>query len=158
MSHHLLPGMDRAWVHKLTNIFLIRDPQEMLPSLLRVYPEAGLPDTGLPQQAELFDQVREQTGRLPIVIDARDVLTDPRSTLTSVCDALNIPFHDAMLSWPPGSRHTDGIWAKYWYTAVHGSTGFEPYAPKTERLDPRHESLLAQCVPFYEKLHAVRLR
>jgi hypothetical protein len=157
MSHHLLPGMPRDWVHKLTNIFLIRDPREMLPSLLKVYPEAGLPDTGLPQQAELFDHVRAHTGRTPIVIDARDVLTDPRSALSALCAVLDIPFDDAMLSWPPGPRDTDGIWARHWYSAVHASTGFEPYTPKAERLDHHHEPLLAQCLPYYDKLHAARL-
>ncbi len=157
MSHHLLPGMDRDWVHKLTNIFLIRDPRQMLPSLLKVYPEAGLPDTGLPQQAELFDEVCDRTGKSPIVIDARDVLTDPRAALTGVCAALEIPFDESMLSWPAGGRETDGIWARHWYSAVNASTGFEPYSARADRLDPRHEPLLAQCLPFYEKLHAARL-
>lgn len=157
MSHHLLPGMDRDWVHSLTNIFLIRDPREMLPSLLKVYPEAGLPDTGLPQQLDLFEQVQHRTGRTPVVIDARDVLTDPRSALSRVCAALDIPFDEAMLSWPAGGRETDGIWARHWYAAVNASTGFEPYSPRSDPIDPRHELLLAKCLPFYEKLHAARL-
>ena len=33
----------------------------------------------------------------------------------------------AMLSWPPGLRETDGIWAKHWYGEVAKSTSFQPY-------------------------------
>ena len=35
MSHHLLPGMDRAWVHRLHNVLLIRDPAEVVESYLK---------------------------------------------------------------------------------------------------------------------------
>ena len=37
-----------------------------------------------------------------------------------------------MLSWPPGRRSTDGIWAKYWYAAVEKTTSFQPYYPKSD--------------------------
>ncbi|MBX3401823.1 MAG: hypothetical protein KF699_00265 [Phycisphaeraceae bacterium] len=157
MAHHLLPGMPREWVSKLTNVFLIRDPREMLASLLKVYPRADLPDTGLPQQAELFEQERARTGRTPPVIDARDVLMDPRGMLSRLCAAVGVAFDERMLSWPAGPRQTDGAWAPYWYSAVNASTGFEPYSPKADRLDPRHEPLLARCMPFYQSLHSARI-
>ena len=32
MSHHLLPGMDHDWIHALRNVFLIRDPAEVVAS------------------------------------------------------------------------------------------------------------------------------
>src|SRR6185503_15766984 len=32
MSHHLLPGIDHEWVHGLSNVFLIRDPAEVVAS------------------------------------------------------------------------------------------------------------------------------
>lgn len=157
MAHHLLPGMPRQWVAGLTNVFLIRDPREMLASLLKVYPAAGLADTGLPQQVELFEQERARTGRTPAVVDARDVLTDPRGALSRLCAAVGVPFDERMLRWPAGPRPTDGVWARYWYDAVNASTGFEPYTPKHDRLDPRHGPLLAACMPYYEALHAARL-
>src|SRR5439155_9136482 len=42
MAHHLLPEMAGEWLQALTHCFLIRDPAEMLPSLLRVLPNATL--------------------------------------------------------------------------------------------------------------------
>ncbi len=36
MAHHLLPDMDRAWLHGLANAFLLRDPRALLASYTRV--------------------------------------------------------------------------------------------------------------------------
>ncbi|MBF8293064.1 MAG: hypothetical protein HW392_1891 [Steroidobacteraceae bacterium] len=77
MAHHLLPVMGRAWLDQLTHAFLIREPDEMLASLLRTYPQAGLADTGLPQQWEIFERVAERLGRAPPVVLSSDVLRDP---------------------------------------------------------------------------------
>jgi hypothetical protein len=157
MAHHLLPDMDREWIHGLHNAFLIRDPRAMLISLAKNIPDATLADTGLPQQVELFEEIRRRTGRVPPVLDARDVLADPRGQLEPLCRALGLGFTDAMLSWPPGRRDTDGVWARYWYEAVERSTGFLPFRERDEVLAPNLEPLLAECRPFYEALHAHRL-
>jgi len=158
MAHHLLPGMDRGWLGDVTNAFLIRDPAEMLTSLIKVMPFPGVSDTGLPQQVEIFELVKARTGAVPPVLDARDVLEDPRKRLALLCEAVGAAFDEAMLSWPPGPRTTDGIWAKHWYAAVERSTGFEPYRPKNEPVPERLKSLLDECMRHYEVLYAHRLR
>src|SRR5262249_3763177 len=121
-------------------------------------PNPSLEDTGLPQQVEIVERVQGRSGKAPIVVDARDVLENPRAALTRLCAALDTPFDDAMLSWPAGPRDTDGVWAPHWYAAVNASTGFEPYRPKDERVPPRLTSVLSQCMRHYESLHAQRLR
>ncbi|HEX6984335.1 MAG TPA: hypothetical protein VF170_03110, partial [Planctomycetaceae bacterium] len=60
MAHHLLPEIGRDWLSRLTHVFLIRDPKEMLTSLMKVLPEPRVEDTGLPQQVELFERVRDE--------------------------------------------------------------------------------------------------
>ena len=50
MAHHLLPEIDRDWLSRLTHIFLIRDPKEMLTSLMKVLDEPRIEDTGLLEQ------------------------------------------------------------------------------------------------------------
>jgi hypothetical protein len=114
MAHHLLPVIGRDWLSNVTSVFLIRNPGEMLTSLIRVTPEVGLNDTGLPRQWELFERQRETTGTAPPVIDSRDVLENPRGVLSALCGALDLPFDEAMLSWAAGPRPTDGVWAKHW--------------------------------------------
>lgn len=158
MAHHLLPEIERDWLASLTNCFLIRDPREMLPSLARFLPDPTLADTGLPQQLELFRREWERTGRVPPVLDARDVLLDPRGMLERLCREVGAPFREEMLAWPPGPRPTDGVWGRYWYAAVERSTGFEPYRPKEEPVPHRLAGLLADCEAIYRELHRHRLR
>jgi hypothetical protein len=157
MAHHLLPKIERGWLDQLTHAFLIRDPREMLTSLVKHLPDPALRDTGLPQQVEIFEHVWRTTGRTPPVIDARDMLDDPRRTLTLLCEALGVAFDEAMLRWPAGPRDTDGVWARHWYASVERSTTFEPYQPKDERVPDHLQPLLLECMPYYERLHAVRL-
>ncbi|HZN65437.1 MAG TPA: hypothetical protein VFB66_09050 [Tepidisphaeraceae bacterium] len=157
MAHHLLPHMDRGWLRRLTNVFLIREPREVLTSLARHVPDATLPDTGYPQQAEVFDLVRAWTHRVPLVVDARDVLENPERILRLLCEALNLPFTDRMLYWPPGPRDTDGVWGKYWYKEVYATTGFQPYRKKDEPVPDNMKGMLAECEHHYRHLHAHRL-
>jgi Sulfotransferase domain len=157
MSHHLLPNIERDWLDSLTHAFLIRDPKAMLISLTKVWKSPRLEDTGLPQQVELFRRVKARLGRNPPVIDAKDVLTNPRGALSTLCAALGIPFSERMLSWPAGKRDTDGIWAKHWYAAVESSTGFEPWSERSESLPTQYSSLLDECLPLYAELRAARL-
>jgi hypothetical protein len=158
MSHHLRPEIRRDWLPQLTNCFLIRDPREVLLSLDEKFERPQLPDTGYPQQLEIFEYIRRTTGRLCPVVDARDILADPRGVLSRLCAALGLPFQEAMLHWPPGPRDTDGVWAKHWYNAVEKSTGFQPYQPKDQPLPDRLKKLYDECLPFYEKLHAFRIQ
>jgi hypothetical protein len=157
MAHHLLPNMERGWLDEVTNCFLIREPREMLTSLLHFLPQPTLADTGLPQQVEIFQQVMDRTGRTPPIVDARDVLDHPRRTLGLLCDALHVPFSEAMLSWPPGPRRTDGVWAKYWYAAVEKTTSFQPYRPKNDPVPAQLQELHEQCDELYHRLREHRL-
>jgi hypothetical protein len=94
---------------------------------------------------------------VPPVVDAREILEDPREMLGLLCARLGVAFDEAMLRWPPGRRPTDGIWAKYWYEAVERSTTFEPYRPKDETVPERLGGLLDRCRSLYEELHRQRI-
>ncbi len=159
MTHHLLPKIDRSWLwaSEFRHAFLIRSPSEMLVSLAKVTPNPGLPDTGLPQQVELFEAERTRLGRPPPVIDAADVMRDPRRALVALCRALGVPFDDRMLRWERGPRETDGVWAKHWYGVVEQSTGFGPYIPRREQPPERLAGLVSECDALYGKLHGYRL-
>jgi hypothetical protein len=158
MAHHLLPGIDRGWLDRVSNAFLIREPREMLTSLAKVLPDPRVEDTGLPQQVEIFERVRSTTGEAPPVIDSKDVLDDPPAVLERLCEALGVPFDEAMLSWHAGPRETDGVWAKYWYENVERSTGFQPYRPKPDEVPDRLSDVLARAEESYQFLHERRLR
>ena len=158
MAHHLLPEVDRGWMRSVRHAFLIRDPREVLLSFTRVVDQPRLRDTGLPQQVELLRWLRQRVDPQPPIMDARDVLSDPEGMLRRLCGALDVDFDPAMLSWEPGPRETDGVWARYWYAGVEQSTGFGPYRPRDgevpEELRPLHDA----CVPLYRELHRLRIR
>jgi len=158
MAHHLLPDIGRDWLDHLTHTFLIRDPREMLLSLSKILSNPGADATGLPQQVEIFDWALVKTGATPPVVDARDILENPRGMLGALCKALGVDFREEMLSWPPGRRVTDGVWAKYWYESVEKSTSFQPYRPREEPLPPELNPVLAECQAYYDKLYSQRLQ
>ena len=158
MTHHMLEGFDRGWILGVTNAFLIRAPARVLASYARKWSQVSLRDIGFVEQAELFDMVADRLGRAPAVIDADDVLADPRRVLTALCDHCGIAFDEAMLSWPKGPKSFDGVWAPHWYNAVWNSTGFarETTTPEPQ-LPPELASIADQARPYYDKLARHRL-
>lgn len=153
MTHHLLPEIDRAWIVDLTNCFLIRDPREVILSYIKKNADPALEDLGFVQQCQIFDFVRQRTSSVPPVVDADDVLKNPERILRLLCDAIGLEFDQAMLSWPPGLRDTDGIWAKHWYDAVAKSTSFEPYKPREGNVPDSLHDIYERCRECYEDLH-----
>ena len=157
MTHHLLPEIDREWLEAVTNCFLIRDPREVINSYIKKREDPALEDLGFVQQAEIFDFVRKRTTAVPPVVDARDVLENPEGTLQLVCEAVGVEFSKSMLSWPPGLRETDGIWAKYWYGEVANTTSFQPYHPTSSEVPERLREIYQQCCECYQRLYEYRL-
>ena len=157
MTHHLLPEVDREWLGTVTNCFLIRDPREVISSYIKKREDPAFEDLGFVQQSEIFDFVREQTNKVPPVVDAKDVLESPERTLRLLCDAIGVEFSESMLSWPPGLRDTDGIWAKHWYGEVAKTTSFTPYRPTPHELAENFRELYERCRDSYEKLYKHRL-
>jgi hypothetical protein len=152
MAHHLIE-MDLGFLEQTINIFLIRDPKEMLPSLAKVIGPPTLADTGLKTQHDLFISLRD-AGQSPPILDARLLLEDPRRVLCQLCERLGLPFEASMLSWEAGGNPADGVWAPYWYGNVHRSTGFAPYRPKSEPFPAALTEVLSVCSQYYDVLRA----
>ncbi|MGI8889931.1 MAG: HAD family hydrolase [Chthoniobacterales bacterium] len=158
MTHHLLPEIERDWIVGLTNCFLIRDPAEVMASYLKKNEDPSAEDLGFPQQAEIFEFVRSATGTIPPVIDARDVLRNPEHILRLLCEALGVDFDPAMLSWPPGLRESDGVWAKHWYGEVATSTGFASYRAQRVEVPQHLREVEGRCRESYNLLKPYCLR
>jgi Sulfotransferase domain len=63
-----------------------------------------------------------------------------------------------MLSWPPGLRETDGIWAKHWYTEVAESTSFrKPADREPEPVPVRLRAVYERSRECYARLYQYRL-
>jgi hypothetical protein len=155
MAHHLV-DLDRSFLARCANVLLTRDPHDMVPSLALHLAEPTLRDTGYATLVELHDELRA-LGQDPPVLEARELLLDPRAVLGELCRRLGLRFDDAMLHWQAGPRPEDGVWAPHWYAGVHRSTGFEPYRPAAAPLDDRGKALLEICVPYYERLRPLAI-
>lgn len=150
MAKHLL-DLDRGFLTSCANVLLTRDPWEMLTSFQRQVPDTTIDDTGLVEMVEILEHV-EASGNEPIVVEAKTLLADPAAVLAELCHRLGLDFDEAMLSWPPGPKPEDGVWAPHWYDAVHRSVGWDPWRPKDARLLPALEPVLAEAMPLYERL------
>lgn len=157
MAQHMLPEMPLDWLDAVSNCFLIRKPAAVVASFTIQRPDAETWELGFEQLGRLFDHVCDRLGHAPPVIDAADVLKDPRKTLSHLCGTLGIPFSERMLRWPAGKRPEDGAWAPHWYAAVERSTGFAPYRPQLRPLTTFQQELADACAPYYAKLAAHRL-
>jgi hypothetical protein len=157
MAHHVSREIDLDWTLGFRNVLLIRDPVEVVASYVRARESCEPDDIGLPQQLWLLELWDEQNLDVP-VLDAREFLRAPEPHLRWLCEWLGIPFTDRMLSWPPGPRDSDGVWAEHWYASVWASTGFAPWRPRETSLSDHDAAVAETCRPIYEALYSRRVR
>ncbi|WNJ17033.1 sulfotransferase family protein [Pontibacter sp. G13] len=151
LSHHLV-GLDVSFVEQLTNVFLIRNPEDMLASLIHYIPAPRLLDTAYRMQYRLFHHLK-RTGKTPLVIDAKQLLAHPEATLRLICDHAGIAFDPAMLTWNPGPIPECGVWAEQWYKETHKHAGFMPYHKSPEPLPEELQPLVDECFRYYSELY-----
>ena len=150
MTHHLL-DLDRSFMKNVTNVILTRDPVEMLPSFAKVIKNPTMEDVGYEHHLQLVSYLRDLNIK-PIVLDSKKILLNPLQELSSLCNKIGIPFDKNMLGWKVGARPEDGVWAKFWYTNIHNSEGFQKYKAKTDPFPENLKPLLKSCRPYYEQL------
>lgn len=152
MTHHLV-DIDESFLKEVINVFLIRDPKQLISSLAQVLPSVTMRDTGIERQYELYNFLKAEKQK-PVVIDSGEILKDPEKVLTKLCIGLNIPFDKRMLQWNAGPRKEDGVWAKYWYENVHNSTGFQKQKTSSRELPESLKGLYDDCLPYYEYMYS----
>jgi len=156
MAHHMVDGFPLDWMDGVTNVFLLRRPERVLASYAQKREDVSLRDIGFAEQAMLFDRVADRLGKAPPVVDSEDVRRDPRGTLSALCAAIDLPFDEAMLSWPKGQHKDDGVWAPHWYGAIFGSTGFAPPDEKVVELPEHLQAIADEAQVFYDRMAAFK--
>ena len=156
MAHHLI-DLSYHFMLPLTNLFLIRNPQQLIASIGQVMRQPSMEDIGSKQQYTLFQWLQEQ-GQQPLVLDSGDLLKDPPGVMEKLCHALQIPYEPEMLQWKAGPRPEDGVWAKYWYANVHRSTGFRKQESSSRPLPEHLLTLYEEAKPYYEALYEYAFR
>ena len=154
MAHHI-EIVNSDFLSKCINIFLIRDPKQLIASYAQVVDNPSMRDIGVEYEYQLFQKI---SNRKSIVIDSGLMLKNPESVLRQVCERVGIKFEKEMLQWKAGPKEYDGIWAPHWYANVHRSTGFEKQATSDRALPKQFEPLYESASGFYQKLlqHALK--
>jgi hypothetical protein len=156
MAHHL-EVMDQGFTERVNNVFLIRNPSQILASYSQVINAPTLRDIGVEYQFVLFERLKK-TGQSPVVMDSGLILKNPESVLKKLCSLVGIPFMKEMLHWNPGPKDYDGIWAKYWYANVHKSRGFETQPTSNRPLGAHLNELNDRAQYYYKQLLSFSLQ
>jgi len=151
MPHHMVDGFPLDWAKECVNVHLIRHPARVIASYGAKRGSMTLDDIGFEAQARLYDTLGG------IIIDSADIRADPEGKLRQLCEAIDLPFDPAMLSWKAGPRPEDGVWARHWYNAVHQSTGFAGAEGQLPVLSGRDAELLEETMPAYEAMVVEKL-
>ena len=154
MAHHIFKYSDLNWIKHVTNLFLVRDPKEVIVSYQKRFDLVDHMQLGYNQQVQIMNFVADATGDFPVIINAKDVLMNPQKILSEICRIMQIEFDDRMLYWPAGKRDTDGVWAPHWYSEVEKTTGFQPYSDKNIVLDSKWEDIYDRCMIDYKILNS----
>jgi hypothetical protein len=155
MAHHIEVMGDRHFLSKCINIFLIRNPKQIIASYAQVIEKPVMRDIGIEYEWKLFDELNDPKS---IVLDSGLLLENPESVLKQVCERAGIAFEKQMLTWQSGQKPYDGIWAPHWYANVHKSSGFEKQQTSERALPDQLKPLAEQADVYYKKLlqHAIR--
>ena len=141
----------------MKNCLLIRHPGDVILSYSKKNEIKNIQQLGYLQQVDIYEMLSQEIETPPIIVDAQDLLQEPRKMLIKICENLEAKFDEKMLSWPSGSRKTDGIWGKHWYKKVEASTGFKSYI-KTSRIIPsKYQGLYDKCMKYYDFLYQNRI-
>jgi len=157
MAHHILPNVDMNWIKKVKNCLLIRHPNDVITSYLKKNEIENVEQLGYLQQVNIYKILSQETELPPIIFDAQDLLKNPKKMLMEICKNLKIEFNDKMLSWPSGSRETDGVWGEYWYKKVTASTGFKPYIEIEKNIPSKYKTIYDKSIKHYNFLYQKRI-
>jgi hypothetical protein len=153
---------DKAFLRQCTHAFLIREPAAAIASHARLVSSPNRDEVGFAWLHEIHARVVEVTGEQPVVLSSDDLVRDPTGAVRAYCEAVGLPYMPSAMTWEPRMLP---IWARSqrWHTAAARSTGFQgspdgDLAVAAVVGNPTLEPLYRYHQPYYEKLHAHRLR
>ena len=158
MTQHILIDDNLEWIKNLSNVFLIRDPKQVILSYLKKFKLEDDSLIGFIQLKRIFDYVINNMDSDPIVVDANDILRNPSVILNRLCSELKIPYSDKMLSWEKGYRDTDGVWGSHWYDNVVNTDQFISFKKSEELLPEKYFNIYNKSMEIYNELYNYRIK
>ena len=151
---------DSEFVKKMTNTFLIRDPEKTVLSSYVMNPNVTSEEIGIELEFNLFMKVKEITGKTPILIDADELEDDPNALTRVYCEAVGIPFMPEAMQWKAGKHIKAWDSWKEWHVDATESSGIQRDMETFDfGLDdkPNLRKYFNHHLPFYQKLFDYRI-
>jgi len=146
------------------NTFLIRKPKKAVASFWRMQKnDSSLTyfdptEVGFKESYELFLYSRDVLKEDPVIVDADDLISNPRGVLVEYCKAVGIEFVEEMVSWKEQGEIKE--WKKWdgWHTDAQNTTGFVEIKREEEVMPQDVMDLIAECEEkYYNPMYALRL-
>ena len=145
--------------------YLIRHPRKSTISHYKASRNGGNPFhfPGVCQTYQLY-KVVQQIDPNPLVLDADDLLENPKEMMQLYCSSTGLPFTEDMLTWEPGEIEEWKLFPQYlvWHRTAMYSSGFikpKPSAPESLSEYPKIvEECIQESLPYYQALYQVRTR
>ena len=168
MAYYVMPRIlsDEAFIHRLSHVFLIRNPVASILSYHKLDPGLTLEEIGLEAQWKLYEALCDM-GAAPVVIEAETVQRDTKGLMTALWKKIGLPYIRGAFEW---QDETPEDWEQVggWHDQVSNSTGIRPasaneHERKQREFDallPSHPHLaeyLAHHQPFYRRLQVEAL-
>jgi len=151
MSHFLI-DLNLDFLHKVTNILLIRNPFEIVRSYSKVVSKFDIDMIGLKKQYDLCSYLVKRNIDF-VLIDSSSLVSDPEKFLRKLCSVIDLKYDEGMTSWSKGPKSYDGIWSKYWYVNLHKTTGFLKKRKSCfVRIEEKHKNIAEESMFYYNEL------
>ena len=168
MAYYVVPRIlsDPDFVHRLSHVFLIRNPVASILSYHKLDPEVTQEEIGIEAQWRLYEGLVKM-GADPVVIEAEAVQRDTSGMMTALWQRIGLPVRDAAFDWQ-GAVPKDWAQVGSWHDQASASTGIRPIgADEMARKDrefaalsrayPHLSAFLAHHAPFHRHLQEVAL-
>ena len=155
MAHHILDLKSIDWISNFENCILLRHPKEVISSYTKKNQLNSAEELGYPQQYEIINFLKKMN-KSYIVIDSKELLKDPKKSLSNWCRKTNIEFDKSMLKWRKGNHVNDGIWWESWYNKVIETTEFRQFEKKNIKIDNKFDSIYNESMKYYNYLKEMK--
>lgn len=150
---------DDAFLNRLTNTFLIRDPAKTIASFYALNPDVTLEEIGTEQVCNVVEKVTALAGKSPVIMDADDLEDTPEGTVKAYCEALGLKFIPESLHWDAGHKKEWDIW-KEWHKDAATTCGIQKNLEKfdvTIENSAHLKSYYDYHLPFYQAMREKRI-
>ncbi|CAA9422013.1 MAG: Similarity [uncultured Rubrobacteraceae bacterium] len=156
MAYYVSGSMTPEFVERFRNTFIIREPRAVLASFSKLWPNFTFEEAGFEELHRLFEYTVE-LGQEPVVVDAADLSEDPETIVAAYCERIGVPFIPDALTWEPREVPEWEMWDE-WHEDAQKSTGIGKLSREEVELSDELEEIARRCLPYYEAMHAKRIR